>query len=263
MKSVWAIAQIGLKKQLRNKVLYFIFALTLLSIFAGRGCNTGTVIGSGLLLNKEMRSTIIITTVFHIITFWGLGLCGLIASGVLPKELEDKTALMVLSRPISRTQYLFGKLLSVLFISTAMLFSLGSIFIVLLYFDTGYAPVNIIPGFIMLLINYIFVAVSSFCLSLCIPRVIVPFIGLLVYLTSISLEMPFYFNKIRSIWEPSAVFTTLHALFPQLGGVQFLCGSFIQSIPSFNDCLIPLTNVILYSFLLWILVIVMFGKKQL
>jgi ABC-type transport system involved in multi-copper enzyme maturation permease subunit len=259
---VWAIAQIEIKNLLRNKVIYIIFTLSIFFILAGRGCNAGHVTGTGLMVNQEVRHNMTVLAVFHIIALWSMGLCGLIAAGILPKEFEEKTLIMVLSRPIARIKFLIGKCVPVVFISSGILLLLVSVLFIMLFIDSGHVNKNFFYGFLLLQLNILFVAVSSFFFSLFVPRIISPFLGFLIYITSIILELPFYFDKLKVIWKPSEMFITVHSFFPQLGSVQFLSGAFIGAVPDLHDCIMPAVNVALYSVLLWLAVIVMFEKKQ-
>jgi ABC-type transport system involved in multi-copper enzyme maturation permease subunit len=261
MRTVLAIARLEIKESLRTKIIYVIFALTLLFILLGRGCNAGQVTVTGTLLSPETRQNLSVSIAFHMIAFWNMVLCGLIASGVLPKELEEKKLIMVLSRPIKRSSFLFGKLLAVVFIASVSLFFFESIF-AFLYSDAGYVNLKVIPGVFLLLTNLISIAIISFISSLFIPRILAPLIGMLIYAISIGIEIPFYFDKIRTLWQPSDALQTIHDLFPRLGGVQFLCGSFVNSLPSLAECLMPVGNVILYSAILWLFVILIFERKQ-
>jgi ABC-type transport system involved in multi-copper enzyme maturation permease subunit len=262
MGTILAIARLEIKECLRTKAIYVICALTLLFIFMGRGCNLGSSTVTGTLLSQESRQNLSVSIAFHMIAFWSMVLCGFIASGVLPKELEEKKLIMVLSRPVKRRSFLSGKLLAVIIVSSISFFIFESVFIAFFYIDAGQINLNIIPGALLLLINLSLIAVISFFSSLFMPRMLAPLMGLLIYVISIGIEIPFYFDKIRTVWEPSAALQTIHQLFPRLGGVQFLCGSLVHSMPSLEEFLMPVGNVIIYSLIIWLLVILIFDRTE-
>ena len=262
MRSVWAIARLEIKECLRSRIIYVIGALMLIFILLGRGCNAGNTTVNATILSDEARQNLSVTMAFHLISFWSMVLCALIASGILPKELEEKKMILVLCRPVTRSSFLTGKLLAVLLIS-AMSFALfTSIFFAFLYMDAGRINLAIIPGASLLLINLLLIAVISFLSSLLMPRMLAPLTGLVIYIMSIGIEIPFYFDKIKMFWTPSAKLQTIHQLFPRLGAVQFLCGSFVHSLPSLDACLPAIGNVILYSLVIWLSVIFIFEKRQ-
>jgi ABC-type transport system involved in multi-copper enzyme maturation permease subunit len=88
MRSIWAIARLEIKECLRSKIIYVIGALTLLFILLGRGCNAGNTTVNATLLSEEVRQNLSVVLAFHMISFWSMVLCGLIASGILPRNLK-------------------------------------------------------------------------------------------------------------------------------------------------------------------------------
>jgi hypothetical protein len=137
-----------------------------------------------------------------------------------------------------------------------------TIFYAFFYIKAGQVNLNIIQGAFLLLINLFSIAVISFFSSLFLPRMLAPLMGLLIYVMSIGFEIPFYFDKIRMVWTPSAALQTIHQLFPRLGAVQFLCGSFVNAMPSLDACLPAMGNVMLYSLVIWVSVIFIFERRQ-
>jgi ABC-type transport system involved in multi-copper enzyme maturation permease subunit len=238
-------------------------ALTVLFIILGRGCNAGTTTVNATLLSDEARQNISSALAFHMISFWSMALCALIASGILPREFEEKKLIMVLCRPVRRSSFLFGKLLAVLLISSASFFLFAGIFFALFYANTGQANLAIVPAALLLLINLFSMAVISFFSSLFFPRMLAPLAGLFIYIISMVVEIPFYFDRVKMFWTPSAALQTFHQLFPRLGAVQLLCGSFVTASPSLDACLTAMGNVMLYSLVIWFAVIYLFEKRQL
>ena len=52
---IWALTKIGLKECIRQRVVYFIFAISLLFVFMAKGCDIGTIKGENMLIGKEAR----------------------------------------------------------------------------------------------------------------------------------------------------------------------------------------------------------------
>jgi len=105
MRSVWAIARLEIKECLRSKIVYVIGALMLLFILLGRGCNAGNTTVNATLISEDVRQNLSLALAFHMIAFWSMVLCGLIASGILPKEFEEKKLIMILCRPVKRSSF--------------------------------------------------------------------------------------------------------------------------------------------------------------
>jgi ABC-type transport system involved in multi-copper enzyme maturation permease subunit len=263
MRLILSIALLSIKESFRNKVLYFIFVIALLFIVLGKGCNPGRLTGAGLLITAESTQKVAMTMAFHFIVFWSMTLCGLLSTGALSRELENGTLIMVLSRPVKRSVLIAGKLLSTLSIALFNLFVLGGIFFLLFYTEVGILNFRIFISFALMTFNLLMVSLMGFLLPLFLPRLIASMIGFLVYLTSIWLEIPYYFDKVRTVWEPSSTMDRLHTLFPKIGALQFIGGTLISSVPSMQQCLVAMGNVLLYSIVCWCIILILFARKQL
>lgn len=262
MRTLFAIARLEIKQCLRTKMFYVICLLMLSFVLLSRGCTMGNSPVASTILSQNARQNLPVSIAFHMISFWSMVLCGLIASSVLPKELEEKKLIMVLSRPVKRCVFLAGKMLAVFFLSSLFFFLFISIFFVFRYLDGAYINPKIVPASIIFQLNIILMVIGGFFSSLLLPRMLAPLAGLFVYMISFGIEIPFYFNRLRILWEPSALLQTVHTLFPRIGEVQFLCGSLLHSLPSMKEFFVPIGNVILYSVILWLLVVVIFNRKQ-
>jgi ABC-type transport system involved in multi-copper enzyme maturation permease subunit len=115
---IWALTKIGLKECLRQRVVYFIFLISLLFVFMAKGCDIGTIKSENLLIGQEARQGIAFGISFHGIVFWSIMLCGLLASQALTRDMDEGFASATLARPLGRDAYIAGKLLPVIIIST-------------------------------------------------------------------------------------------------------------------------------------------------
>ncbi len=86
---IWALTKIGLKECLRQRVVYFIFLISLLFVFMAKGCDIGTIKGESMLIGKEARQGIALGISFHGIVFWSIMLCGLLASQALTRDMDE------------------------------------------------------------------------------------------------------------------------------------------------------------------------------
>jgi ABC-type transport system involved in multi-copper enzyme maturation permease subunit len=102
MRQLWTIALNGFRESRRNRVTVVVFAFALV-----------------LVLSATFALELTVTTFQRVMTDIGLGSMSFIAvfltiflcSGLLPKEIERRTIFMVLTKPISRSTFLVGRLL--------------------------------------------------------------------------------------------------------------------------------------------------------
>jgi len=126
MNIYWSIALITFKEGIRNRALYGISLLALLLLAANQ-----------LICSMIMRDVgkVAVDIALSSISLAGLLIVFFVGINLLAKDLDRKTIYMVLSRPISRAQYLIGKysgiaLLLVLSVLILALFALASIYLV-------------------------------------------------------------------------------------------------------------------------------------
>ena len=259
---IWAIAKVGFKECLRYRVVYFIFIMALLFILMGKGCNPGRVKGDFFFFDKDTRQNMAMASAFHGIVFWSVMLCGLVSASVLSRELEEGTAVMTLSRPLSRASFVAGKLLSILLITVPNLFLLGGIFFVLFYTEAGRLNFRIFLSFSLMIFSLLMYALMSLLFSLFIPRMLTPLFSIIIYLTSIWTSLPFNFQKLSVVWEPSETVKILHIVLPRFGDLQFIGASLIGSAPPISDLAAPFGSVLVYCLAFWFLIVFAFNRKQ-
>ncbi|MGE4345211.1 MAG: ABC transporter permease [Geoalkalibacter sp.] len=169
MTSVWALAVITFKEGIRTRALYGITLLALILLAAN-------FLVSGLIMQDVGK--VAVDMALSTVSFAGLLVVFFIGINLLAKDLERKTIYIVMARPISRSQYIFGKFfgLGLLIVTTVLVlgaFAIASIFLIKLtyplYFDRfAWSPVFlaiIFSLFSLLLLTSLCVLFSSFCTS--------------------------------------------------------------------------------------------------
>lgn len=134
MTTLWPVALITFKEGIRNRAIYGIFLMALMLL----------IVNSLLcsMIPQEVGKVavdIALSTVY----FSGLLLVFFVGINLMEKDLDRRTIYMVISRPISRSQYIFGKFFGVvLLIITAMvilgIFAVLSIFLIKLSYPGYY-----------------------------------------------------------------------------------------------------------------------------
>jgi ABC-type transport system involved in multi-copper enzyme maturation permease subunit len=135
MTTLWPIALITFKEGIRNRAIYGIFLIALMLLI------TNFLI-SGMIPREVGKVAVdIALSTAH---FSGLLLVFFVGINLMAKDLDKRTIYMVISRPISRSQYMVGKFFGMaLLIIAAMvflsIFAALSIFVIKLYYP-GYFP---------------------------------------------------------------------------------------------------------------------------
>lgn len=116
MKTCFAIAFLSFKEGLRQRLLYGVIIFSLLIMFFA-------VIVSGLFMRDI--SKIILDFCLSAINIGGLLVPFFLAIDLLSKDIERKTVFVILARPISRAQYIIGKFIGILLLTSIVMFILS------------------------------------------------------------------------------------------------------------------------------------------
>lgn len=126
MKGMLSLAYITFKEGIRSKAIFGIFIMALLAFAA-----TVTLINLFMRDIVKVAADLSLTT----ISFSGLLMVLFIGTSLLSKDIDKRTIYMVLSRPVSRTEYTIGKFLGLcLLVISGMLF-LGVVSSLPVYFS--------------------------------------------------------------------------------------------------------------------------------
>lgn len=124
MRRIWAIATNTLLELVRQKVFYFML------VFAVLGIGVAFVF-SGMPFAEQFqvlkRSSLGAMSIFSFL------LATLATAMILPKDLEDRTLYTVLAKPVSRFDYLLGKLLGVYLLLIVAILLMSVFFVVALF----------------------------------------------------------------------------------------------------------------------------------
>lgn len=135
MSSLWPVMAVTFKEGIRNRAIYGISLFALLLLGA-------TLVVSGMIMHQVGK--VVVDMTLSTISFSGLLLVLFVGINLMAKDLDRRTIYMVLARPLSRSQYLWGKFLglALLLIATVALVSVFSVGVIALakmwypnYFD--------------------------------------------------------------------------------------------------------------------------------
>jgi Cu-processing system permease protein len=135
MISLWPLAVITFKEGIRNRAIYGITIIALLLLVAN-------FLISGMIMQEIGK--VAVDMALSTVSFSGLLIVLFVGINLMAKDLDKRTIYMVLSRPISRSQYIVGKFLgmSLLILATVIflsLFAAASILLIKMTYH-GYFP---------------------------------------------------------------------------------------------------------------------------
>ena len=127
-----------------------------------------------------MITDICVTT----ISIFGMLITIFISASVVPTEVENKVVYTVLSKPITRFQYLVGKFLGAQLIILINLLLMGGLFFFALYFKQKLPPTLLLWSILLTYFQFAIVSAFTFAVSCTASSSVLPIIsGFFIYLT--------------------------------------------------------------------------------
>ncbi len=129
IRRIAAIAAVTWTELVRLKVFYFLVIFALL------------VIGNSFFLARfsfEAQFQMLKDIALGAMSIFSALIAILAASGLLPKDMEDRTIYTILAKPVSRVEYILGKLSGLLLLLALSIFLMGAVFAVILTLFTQY-----------------------------------------------------------------------------------------------------------------------------
>lgn len=161
MNKIFAIAYYTLKENIRNKVFYVLIFFAFLILFSALLFS---------ILGGEAELRLLFDFGLAAIELFALLITIYASVNLVLEEIENKTIYLLLTRPLSRRAYLFGRYLGILFAVylSVIIMSLGHLSLLGLKkwtFDPGYLFVLFGLGFKIILISAIAIFFSLFSSS--------------------------------------------------------------------------------------------------
>ena len=173
----WTIAVYTWREGLRKKTLIGFLILSLLVIFGsnfmGSFLNQSTVGSEELDVNLKLVKDICVST----ISIFGVLITIFISAAAVPNETENKVIYSILSKPISRLQYLLGKFIGIQFIVIINLALMGLLFFMALWFQQGTLPTLLLWSILLTYFEFLIVSAFTFAISCAATSSVLPTIG--------------------------------------------------------------------------------------
>lgn len=174
MKKVFIIAKTTLQEMIRER-LFIIFIFIAAALFAI------SILLGALSFSEQQR--VLANLGFTAIEVASVGIALFAGAFLISKEIEKQTLLLVLARPISRDQFIMGKVSGILALNTLLVVALGGV----LYFLLGMVP-NFL-NLITILLSIWFEALIALSLVIFFSVVVRPVLALLMSFGILMLGM--------------------------------------------------------------------------
>ena len=251
-----------------HKSFYVMLFISICFVLLLKGCYKGdyTVNGQHVSGNAVAWNASIIA--FHIISAGSLLIALLLSLGVFKRDKDDGSAAYMLSKPISRLEYVCGKIGGIWAVSFLFMFVIHVTIVIITYINTG----GIMPGYLwaslMCSLNVFFMVALVSLLSLILPDFAAAFVS--VGIVAIGYISDIIYKVAQSDLLKAALGTMQNHVswwriaWPKVCALQLSAESLIdQSNYPFMGAVHPAVNVCIYCGIVLTIFIARFNREEL
>ncbi len=266
------IAKYTLTDEVRQKSFIVMFIICALFIFLIRGCYQGNFIVNGQALDAEAVIRVMSKVTFHFIAVGVMFLAALLSMRVFRRDRDDGTQSCILSKPITRGQYVAGKIIGLWALSIIFMFILHGIVFIITSINLQIIMPEYLLASLICSFNLLFVIVTVLLLSLLMPDIVAFLCVMGIGIIGSVADGIFAISNsqmAQTIIPPSSTLSGLtgwkaaYYLWPKLLSTQQFAASLIgrEGFPELGS-MYPIINVFTYSLILGILLFRRFRNEN-
>lgn len=257
LKIVGHIVRHTVMDQMRQKSFLVIFVICALFMTGLRSCYHGNYTVNNQQVMGGEAALMVSKAAFNIVTTIAMMIAALLSMRILRRERDEGTQSVILSKPVSRAEYLAGKIGGLWLLVFAFMFLLHAIIFIIGFASTG----EPIPGYLLAslicAINILFVVAFVLLLSLYLPDfvcfLIVTAIGAFgligdaMYTISQHQAVQQAVSSSGTLLPDMTVWKAVYLAMPRISGVQLYASSMVTGEAfTYVGPVHPLLDVVLY-----------------
>ena len=254
------IAKYTLTDEIRQKSFIVMGVICALAILLVRSCYSGNFMVNGQALDAEMIIRMVSKVIFHMIAAGAMLLAALLAMRVFKRDRDEGMQSCILSKPVTRRQYVLGKILGLWVLSGSFMFILHSIVFVIASINLkGVMPEYLLAS-LFCSFNLLFVIVAVLLFSLLMPDIIAFLCVMGIGIAGFVAEGIFALGRSsmgqammqqsgsQSDWTMGKM---VYYLWPKLSGIRQFASSWIggEGFQGFLS-IYPFINILIYVLIL-------------
>ena len=251
---VWAVAKNGFQEIIRDRILYFISFFALLLILASRllpEIAAGT--DEKIMLDFGIGAIALLSVVIAIF----------VGTGLINKEIEKRTLLMLIPKPITRSELIVGKHLGLLGVLTVTVAIMMLIYLGMLSLSSiSYPLVPLSITAIYLLIELALLIAVAMVFGVFTSSILATLLSFGVYLMGHFSQDLVELGKISNNESIKNLTSSLYVILPDLSRLDLKNEAVYGLLPNNTELLTHALYGVLYTILLLLIAIMMFAQKE-
>jgi Cu-processing system permease protein len=251
---IWTIAINGYREIIRERILYFIGFFSVLLVFILRFLPEVSVGTENEIFLDFGLATIEILSVI---------ICIFIGASSIDKEIQKKTFLVLIPKPISRLELIIGKHLGLFLVLSLMVSTMTLIYLGLLHFSKiDHLPLGIIVSIIYLLIQLGLISAVALMFSAFTSSILATLMSFGIYLMGHFSQQLVNLGKLSKNENVEMVTQSLYLILPDLSRLNLKNEAIYGILPTTNELIRNAFYGEMYTVLLLSIAILVFSKKE-
>ncbi|HEY9770888.1 MAG TPA: ABC transporter permease [Coleofasciculaceae cyanobacterium] len=251
---VFTIANNGFKEVIRDRILYFIGFFSLLLILAQRiipEIAAGT--HEKILLDFGIGAIAILSVIVAIF----------VGTALINKEIEKRTLLMLIPKPISRAELILGKHLGLTAVLAVTISIMMTIYLAMLSLaEISYPTSALITAGVFLLIQLALINAVSILFGVFTSSILATLLSFGVYLMGHFSEDLVELGKLSKNASIESLTTSLYLVLPNLSRLDLKNEAVYGLLPNSTELISHALYGLLYTTLLLIISMMIFAQKE-
>lgn len=265
------IARYTLTDDVRQKSFIVMCVVCALAILLIRGCYSGQVMMNGQMLDSEAVIRTMSKVMFNLIALGSMFLAALLTMRVMRRDRDGGMQACILSKPITRRQYVAGKVLGVWALTALFMFALHGLVFIVASASLGMMLPQYLAASLLCFLNLLFVVVTCLTLSLLMPDVMaflcVTGIAIVSFVADgiFALAGSSMGQAMMQSGAPSKVsgWKVFYWLWPQISGTERFASALIDgNVLASPASVYPLINILAYIIVLGALLFRTFDRED-
>jgi len=268
MNNVIRISIYTLRDQMRHKSFYVLLGLSILFILTIRGCYDGGYTVNGKMVEPATVAWHVSKIVFHLIAAGMFLMVSMLSMKIFSRDHQDGSVVLFLSRSVFRWQYVLGRVTGTWALCLVFMFILHLTVFLTVWVKTGTIISGYLTASLICSINLLFVIACVCFLSLFMPDFISAFFTMGILFVGFISDGGYQIinsDIVRSAVPSSADGgpAMWRVVYPKVFMLQAYADAIISKSDFHNmGPFHPLLNLSLYIFLIMVLMLGYFNRKE-
>ncbi len=266
------IAKYTLTDEVRQKSFIILFVICALAILLVRGCYSGNFMVNGQALDADAVIRFVSKAIFHMIAAGAMLLAALLSMRVFKRDRDEGMQSCILSKPVTRAQYVAGKVFGLWVLSIIFMFILHGIVCIITSVNMKVIMLEFLMASLLCSFNLLFVVVAVLLFSLLMSDIIaflcVMGIGIISFVADGIFAISHSQIGQAMMQQPEASsdltgWKVAYYAWPKLSGIQQFASSLIggEGFQGFLS-IYPLINILVYILIIGAILFWRFGNED-